>query len=425
MEESFLHFIWKFQYLNNRDVETHAGQKIIVLHPGYHNNDAGPDFSNAKIKIGEIVWNGNVEIHINAKDWNRHNHQHDKAYGNVILHVVWKNDISICRKDKSIIPALELKNIVDEQLVLNYYKLFEPGNDILCSRFLPDVKPITSYSMLDKTLAQRLEAKSEKIFREIALTGNDWEEIAWRMLCSNFGFKTNSLPFFELGKSLPLKILKKEAPNLKTIEALLFGQAGFLEEDLNDPYFAELKNEYQFKQKKYNLDRRLDKHQWKFLRLRPANFPTIRIAQMAALISSQANLFSFFMDYNSIPKLKNELTVEQSVYWIKHYNFGKEFKSQAGRLGVSSIENILINTVAPLLFAYGIHKDQEELKEKSMELLASIKPESNSITKKWKASGLAIKTAFDSQASIELYNAYCLRKRCLNCAIGTEIISAG
>ncbi len=425
MEESFLHFIWKFQYLNSREIKTDSGQKITVLHPGYHNSDAGPDFNNAKIKVGEIIWNGSVEIHINAKDWNRHNHQHDKAYENVILHVVWKNDESIVRNDKSTISALELKNIVDEQLVLNYYKLFEPGNDILCSRFLERTKPITAYSMLDKTLAQRLEAKSEKIFREIALTGNDWEEITWRMLCGNFGFKTNAIPFFELGKSLPLKILKKEVPNLKTLEAILFGQAGFLEEESNDPYFAELKNEYQFKQKKYKLDRRLDKHQWKFLRLRPANFPTIRIAQLAALISSQGNLFSFFMDYDSIPKLKSSLAVEQSSYWIKHYNFEKEFKSQAGRLGVSSIENILINTVAPLLFAYGIHKGCEELKEKSMELLASINPESNSIIKKWKISGLAIKTAFDSQASIELYNEYCLRKRCLNCAIGTEIISTG
>ena len=423
MEEAFLHFIWKFQQFKSRDLKTDSGQKITVLNPGYKNTDAGPDFSNAKVKIGEITWNGNVEIHINAQDWNRHNHQNDKAYDNVILHVVWKMDASILRKDKTTIPAFELKNVVDEQLVFNYNRLFEPGDDILCNRFLDKIKPVTIFSMMDKALAQRLEIKSETIFREIALTGNDWEEIAWRMLCRNFGFKTNTFPFSELGKSLPLKILKKESQSLKTIEALLFGQAGFLEEDLEDMYFNDLAGEYNFKRKKYGLERRLDKHQWKFLRLRPANFPTIRIAQMAVLIAHQTNLFSLFMDFESIPGLKNSLAVVQSDYWLHHYNFGSPSKIQTGKLGISSIENILINTVAPLLFAYGVHKDQDELKEKSMELLASVKPETNSITKKWKAIGIDVKSAFDSQALIEIYNQYCLKKRCLNCSIGTEIIS--
>lgn len=422
MEEAFLHFIWKFQQFNSRELKTDSGQVITVLHPGFKNSDAGPDFNGAKVRIGEITWNGNVEIHVHAKDWNRHNHQHDKAYDNVILHVVWKNDTTVLREDNTTIPAFELQHVVDEKLINKYHQLFEPGYDILCSRFLDHVKSITRYSMMDKALAQRLEEKSAKIFREIAFTGNDWEEIAWRMLCQNFGFKTNAFPFFELGKSLPLKVVKKESENLKTVEALLFGQAGFLEEDLEDEYFMELKREYNFKRTKYSLERNLDKHQWKFLRMRPANFPTIRIAQLAALITQQSNLFSFFMDYTSISDLKKNLEVVQSNYWINHYNFGSPAKTQSGKLGISSIENILINTVAPLLFAYGVHKDQRELKEKSMELLASIKPEINSITKKWIENGIGVKSAFDSQALIEIYNAYCLKKRCLNCAIGTEII---
>ena len=423
MEEAFLHFIWKFQQFKSRDLKADSGQKITVLHPGYINNDAGPDFKNAKVKIGEITWNGNVEIHINARDWNRHNHQHDKAYDNVILHVVWIVDDSILRKDKTAIPALELKNVVDEQLVFNYKQLFEPVDDILCRRFLDKIKPITIYSMMDKALALRLEVKSDKIFREIALTGNDWEEISWRMLCRNFVFKTNAYPFFELGKSLPLKILKKESQNLKTIEALLFGQAGFLEENLEDTYFNELVREYNFKRIKYGLERRLDRHQWKFLRLRPANFPTIRIAQMAVLIANQSNLFSLFMNFKSISELKTSLALVQSSYWLNHYNFGSKTKSKIGKPGASSIENVLINTVAPLLFSYGIYKDQDELKEKSMELLANVKPETNRITKKWKISGIDVKSAFDSQALIEIYSQFCLKKRCLNCTIGTEIIS--
>ena len=423
MEEGFLHFIWKFQQFNSRDLKTDTGKQITVLHPGFKNMDAGPDFSNAKIKIGEITWNGNVEIHVNAKDWSRHNHHKDKAYDNVILHVVWTVDASVSREDNTIIPAFELKNVVDKKLLDNYHQLFEPGDDILCRRFLNEIKPITIFSMLDKTLAQRLESKSEAIFREIALTGNDWEEITWRMLCRNFGFKTNVFPFAELGKSIPLKIIKRESQNLQTVEAILFGQAGFLEENLEDSYFVDLKQEYIFRRKKYGLERRLDKHQWKFLRMRPANFPTIRIAQLAALVSIQSNLFSLFMDFSSISELKKSLEVIQSGYWRKHYNFGSLSQSQSGKFGTSSVENVLINTVAPLLFAYGIHKDQEELKEKSMEVLSSVKPEINSITKKWKANGIDLKSAFDSQALIEMYNQYCLKKRCLNCSIGTEIIS--
>lgn len=422
MEEAFLHFIWKFQQFNTRDLKTDSGQEIIVLHPGYKNSDSGPDFKDAKVRIGAITWNGNVEIHVHAKDWNRHNHQHDKAYDNVILHVVWKNDMSVLREDHTIIPAFELQHVVDEYLLYNYNQLQEPGDEILCGRFLDKVKPITVFSMMDKALAQRLEVKSAKIFREIAFTGNDWEEIAWRMLCQNFGFKTNAFPFFELGKSLPLKILKKESESLKTVEALLFGQAGFLEDKLDDAYFVDLKKEYEFKRIKYSLDRNLDKHQWKFLRMRPANFPTIRIAQLATLIAQQSNLFSFFIDYANISDLKKNLEVVQSDYWINHYNFGSPAKTQSGKFGISSIENILINTVAPLLFAYGVHKDQVELKEKSMELLASVKPETNSITKKWKAKGVDVKSAFDSQAVIEMYNQYCLRKKCLDCAVGAEII---
>ena len=422
MEEAFLHFIWNFQQFRSRDLRTVFGQSILVLHPGQKNSDAGPDFKNAKIKIDEIIWNGNVEIHINAKDWNRHNHQNDEAYDSVILHVVWKNDAIIHRKDDTVIPAFELKNIVDEQLIHSYRQLMEPGNDILCARFLDKIKPVITYSMLDKVLAQRFSSRSENIFREIGLTGNDWEEISWRMMCRNFGFKTNAFPFYELGKSIPLKLVKKESQNLKTIEALLFGQAGFLENEIEDAYFLSLKKEYNFLKKKYSLERRLDRHQWKFLRLRPANFPTIRIAQLATLVASHKNLFSLLMDYESISGLKNSLSVVQSDYWQNHYNFESKTEIEIGKLGVSSVENILINTVAPLMFAYGMHKDQEELKEKSMELLASIKPESNSITRKWKASGLTVQSAFDSQASIELYNQFCIKKRCLDCAIGIEII---
>ncbi len=423
MEESLLHFIWRFQHFKSRKLTATDGSEVSVLHPGVGNPHAGPDFAQAKIRIGDIVWNGHVEIHIRASDWNRHGHQHDEAYDNVILHVVWENDENVMRRDGTTIPALELKGIVDDKVIDNYHNLMRPEDEVLCGRFLQSVKRITIYNMLDRALTERLKKKSDRIFREIALAGNDWEEIAWRMLCRNFGFKTNAEPFYELGKSLPVKILKKEAHVPLAVAALLFGQAGFLDEDREGEYFLVLKKEYGFKKKKYRLEKRLEKHQWKFLRLRPPNFPTIRLAQLAALIASHPNLFSFFIHWEKAKDLLDGLATKQSAYWQKHYNFSLKANKPLGSLGKASRENILINTAAPLLFAYGMHKDDEELKEKAVRLLTAVKAEQNHLTRKWTAAGWQIRSAFDSQAVIELFTEYCGRKRCLSCAIGAEIIA--
>lgn len=423
MDESLLHFIWKFQHFKTREIFTDTGQSITVLNTGQQNHDAGPDFFNAKVRIGDIIWNGNIEIHIHSKDWNRHKHQEDPAYENVVLHVVWKNDCSIHRKDNSVIPTLEIKDLVDDSILLNYNKLFVPGEEILCGKFVDLPGSISILNMKEKALAQRLEAKSDHIFRKLAMTNGDWEEVAWRILCENFGFKTNLHPFEILAKSIPFNVLKKESHQKNTAEALLFGMAGFLDDDLEESYFNELKGEFLFKQKKYKLEQRLVKHQWKFLRLRPANFPTIRIAQLAALIVKHVSLFSFVVEFSSAKELRNGLEIEQSAYWKNHYNFGKTASNVIGNLGQSSIENIMINTVAPILFAYGMHKDNQSYKDKSIDLLSGIKAESNSITKKWKQLDVENKSAFDSQALIELFNNYCKRKRCLDCAVGAEIIS--
>jgi hypothetical protein len=423
MEEALLHFIWRYQKFNTREIVTDDGQPVSIFHPGTPNTDAGPDFTQAKIKIGDITWSGNVEIHVNGKDWENHHHQKDPAYEQVVLHVVWKNNASVARMDGTKVPTIELQHIVDEHVLHNYKKLFEPGNDILCHQFIGEIRSITKTSMLEKALAERLEARARLIFREIALTGNDWEEISWRMLCRNFGFKTNAEPFNSLGKSLPLKIIKKEAGDLKQIEALMFGQAGFLEERIEDDYFTDLEKEYSFKKKKYALSRQVDKHQWKFLRLRPGNFPTVRIAQLSALIQQVPNLFSTLVNMGDPKLFIKKLEVIQASYWQHHYNFGKPFKSKIGGLGKASVENLIINTVTPLLFAYGMHKDSEELKEKALEFLTLLKPEKNSITRKWVALGIMSDSAFDSQALIELHNNYCLKKRCLQCTIGAEVIN--
>jgi hypothetical protein len=422
MEEAFLHFIWKYQQFDHSSMRTVDGLEISVFEPGHKNTDAGPDFRNAKIKIGDITWNGSIEIHVMASDWRKHNHQNDPAYENVVLHVIWKNDEFARRKDATAIPALELHKRIDENLLLRYRQLLTPENDILCQNHLSRINMLTRYSMMDNALARRLEAKSNMIFRDIALTNHNWEEIAWRLLARNFGFKTNAESFRDLAKSLSVKILKKESDNLLVIEAMLFGQAGFLDENPVDEYQHSLKQEYSFRTKKYGLVKRLNRHQWKFLRLRPPNFPTVRIAQLAKLISDHPNIFSLFTDYNSHRELINELATEQSQYWLSHYDFGKTAKSSIGKLGSSSIENILVNTVAPLLFAYGIHKDNEDLKEKATELLGELKAENNSIISRWKAAGFEVNSAFDSQALIQQFNEYCNKKQCLNCHIGADII---
>ncbi len=424
MEEAFLHFIWKFQHFRTSVHSTADGQELSIFHPGHRNTDAGPDFLNARIKIGEITWNGHVEIHVMASDWLRHGHQHDKAYDNVILHVVWENDIPATRTDGNIIPTLVLKELLSPHLYLNYKKLLEPGDEILCGKFIGQVKSLTVINMADRAVAGRLQERAEAILRELFLTEGDWEEVAWRYLCRAFGFRTNTDAFFDLGKSLPFKILKKECRNPYTIEAMMFGQAGFLDNEPVDEYQAKLKMEYDFKAKKYNLEKRLHSYRWKFLRLRPANFPTVRISQLAAIISAQPRLFSFFTDYQDSRELRKAFSIRQSLYWHEHYQFGEKTSHRIGNLGKNSIESVLMNTVAPLLFAWGIHRDDDASKEKALQLLGELPAESNSIISKWKLLGLEIKSACDSQAFLELYKEYCLRKRCLECSIGMEIIRA-
>ena len=278
--------------------------------------------------------------------------------------------------------------------------------------------------MLEKALAERLEQKSELVFKELGFTGGDWEEVAWRLLCKNFGFKTNAHPFYELGRSVPFNIIKKESYDQMVVEAILFGQAGFLAGETDDAYFKELKGQYEFKRSKYGLDQRLEEHHWKFLRLRPANFPTIRISQLASLSTKNPNLFAALVDESTIKELRKQFECEQADYWRKHHHFGKQSKSSIGRFGKNSIENILINTAAPLIFAYGIHKDNEEYKERAVDLLASLPAERNSIINEWANYGKSPTSAFESQGQLGLFQLYCTEKKCLNCSVGIELLNA-
>ncbi len=422
MQESFLHYIWRYQYFDKKDLVTSDGHSVDIIYPGHYNTDAGPDFKEAKIKIGDMAWLGSVEIHIKSSDWNVHKHQDDPAYNNTVLHVVWESEADVLREDGSVLSTLTLKNRVDKDLLNKYNHLINyPATYISCENQWNDVDNITKLTMLDKMTMERLYQKSNLVIRLLESNQGDWEETAYQMLFKNFGFKINSETFLTLAQSIPFKIIKKHMLDLTQIEALLFGMAGFLDEPVDEK--AEiLSKEFVYLKQKYSLQQKLHKLQWKYLRLRPANFPTLRIAQLAAILHQQPSIFDLLAKSDDLSVIASWLRSKPSKYWIDHHSFGKESKSKNQGLGASSVDNVLINSAVPLKVAYGKQIDNQNYIDKAVELLEQLKPEKNSIIEKWQGLGLAVKTAFDSQASIQLYNAYCKRKRCLHCNIGTSLI---
>ena len=424
MSEAFLHYVWQFQYFDKHELQTTSGDPIQIFNPGNRNSHAGPDFQNARMKIGGMEWIGSAEIHIQASGWIEHKHDRDEAYENVILHVVWKNDKGIRRSDGSLLPTLELMNRVNPKFFLNYQRLVNSPESIPCAPFITQVKEITKYAMVDRVLMDRLEAKATRIFEILNKNHHDWQETCYQVLARSFGFKVNADPLQQLGQLLPYKVLRKHGDKLLHIEALLFGQAGFLEEDNDDEYYSLLKREYNLLRQKYKLsDRRLNKAQWKFLRLRPANFPTIRLAEFAALLHAQPTLFSTILEAETYPALVSIFSAQQSGYWTSHYTFFKNAKEPVNFLGESSIATIIVNVVVPLLVAYGKSRDDQRYVDRAVAILRQTPGESNTIISQWKTLGLNSKTAFDSQALIELQNNYCGKKRCLECAIGVSLIN--
>lgn len=422
MSEAFLHYIWQHQYFNKTDLTSTEGQNINIIQPGLYNTDAGPDFKEAAIFIDEMEWRGHIEIHLKSSDWNAHKHQFDKAYNNTVLHVVWEDDGLITRQDGSIIPTLEVAKRVDKRLIDRYNQLIKnPKDNIPCESQLASVDSLTQVSMLDKTLMVRLERKSELVNEIYLKNQQNWEETAYQLLAMNFGFKINAEPFLVMAESLPFKILKKHGDSIFQIEALLFGQAGFLEQKREDDYYQKLQKEYQFLKGKYQLENKLSEHQWRLLRLRPANFPTVRIAQFATFIQGAESIFSVFIESDPRQIIK-KLRTQISDYWQKHYQFTKPTSKSLLGLGLSSAENVCINTVAPLLVAYGKALDESTYIEKAETLLQTLKAEKNKIVDKMKEVGFEVKSAFDSQAALELHNNYCIKSRCLQCTIGAKLV---
>lgn len=423
MNESFLHYIWQFQYFDKRDLRCTTGEEILVLNPGARNTHAGPDFGNAKLRLDDMEWAGSVEIHINSSGWTDHKHQHDPAYENVVLHVVWQEDERIFRKDGTLLPTLELKSRVSSSFVLQYKRIVHSRQKIPCASGINSVPDIIRISMLDKALMTRLEIKAAAVLKALQRNNGDWEETCYQTLCRNFGFKVNTEPFLQLAQSLPYRLLMKHSDHLEQIEALIFGQAGFLRETVNDPYYLLLKREHSLLTKKYNLaDRQMNRDQWRFLRLRPANFPTIRLAQLASVLYHQDHLFSRIRNLITSDDLISMFAVKPSEYWHHHYQFFKRQEKQIPPLGRISIENILINSIVPMLVAYGKWRDEQRYVDRALLLLEETASEDNNILRSWAELGVRSKNAFDSQALIELHNNFCIRRRCLDCNIGFALL---
>lgn len=421
MTESFIHYLWQFQQFDKSLLRTTNQESLRILKTGILNTDAGPDFSQARVQIGEIEWAGNIEIHIRASDWNNHKHQTDASYNNVILHVVWEYDKPIVRADGSEVPTLELKPLTDGSLLRKYQLLVDNKNVIPCAAQFGGVSDLAKIATLDKALTKRLIQKAKIIETLLAENNGDWEETTYQLLARNFGFKLNSEAFLRLAQNIPLKVLQKHRDNLTQIEAILFGQSGLLTEV--DDYSKKQAQEYDFFAAKFSLkDTKLETHEWKLLRTRPANFPTIRIAQLARLITLQKSFFSLFTQTESIDDLRKALQVRQSEYWQEHYHFGKKLGKKSNGLGKDSIDNLLINTVIPLLACYAQKTDNLAYMDRAVAFLESFPAESNHIVDMWKNMGLTIKTAFDAQASIELYNNFCTQKKCLQCNVGIELL---
>jgi hypothetical protein len=420
MREDLLYFIWKTSYFTFNGQTTIEGEPVEVINPGEYNTDSGPDFFNAKVRIGKTIWAGNIEMHINSSDWYNHNHQNDPAFDNVIIHVVVNDDkVAVNRKGRTI-PTLITQ--YPDSLDWNLMHLTTSGKWIPCEDSFSTFDLFTKRMWLESLLVERLEQKTNSVLDLVSEANGSWEEAFYISMARSFGLKTNALPFEMLAKSTPLKVLAKHKNNLFQIEALLFGQSGLLPlSESDDEYTLKLTKEYQYLKHKFSLAP-IEGHLWKFLRMRPTAFPPIRIAQFAKLVHSSNSLFSKIIEINDIKEIIQLIDVETSEYWKTHYTFGKESNNQGKHLGDDTKRIIAINTIVPFLFAYGISRSNSSLKERAIGLLELLKPEDNSITRGFYSLGLKGESAYDTQAMIQLKTYYCDPKKCLFCHLGARLL---
>lgn len=421
LSEKLLQYIWRFGLYNARSLETLAGERLEVISPGIYNANGGPDFLHARIRVGDTVLAGNIELHLQSSGWFRHHHDQDEQYRNVILHVVFENDRDANGEGRMKIPVLELKDRIAKILLNRYEALMRQTGAIPCAGQIGQVDELTWESWKDRLLAERWEEKTAVFCNWLKENNNDWEETFYWAMGRNFGMPVNTVPFEELVRSLPLKLLAKHANDPVQTAALLFGQAGMLEYNFREAYPLQLQQEYHFLQKKYRLEP-ATLYPWQWLRMRPANFPTIRIAQFAALISRSPRLFSILAEAENLHDLYSLLQVRTDDYWQTHYRFEQVSSLVSKAPGLASLQHIVINTISPMLYLYGRERSIVQFRERALQFLARMPAEKNHITQKWKEAGVAVRNARDSQALLQLKKNYCDEKRCLECAIGNKIL---
>ena len=419
MNENLLQYAWQCKLFSFKNLHTTDGSCVEVIDVGQLNHDAGPDFFNAKIKIDDTFWAGNVEIHRNASDWFKHHHETDDRYDSIILHVVEKSDTQIFRKNGEKIPQMELSVLQDVKE--KYERIKEGEGWIRCEKFWSTIDPIFLKFQISHLAYERVFRKAEIIQDAYHTNQNDWASTFYQVLCRGFGMHTNTLPFELLAKSLPLHDLAKQKNNLSELEALLFGQAGLLPIVSEDQYELLLMQNFKHLQAKFSLNP-IDGSLWKFSKMRPTNFPHIRLAQLASLIHHSEHLFSKIIETEDLTTIRNLLQCTPSAYWDTHYRFGKESSKKSKPLTLSAINSLIINVVIPIKFAYLGFKGDELAQDDTLQLLEKIPPEKNSIIEGWEHLDLLSNDAFTSQALIELKTQYCDLGKCLRCQIGHHLL---
>ena len=424
MREDFLHYLWRLARFDLRQLTTTEGEALIIQQFGTHNTDAGPDFDDARLRIGGLQWAGRVELHVRSSEWFAHGHEDDPAYDGVILHVVLEEDEIVYRRDGSRIPCLELHDRIPSGVHATYWRLMHQTHWVPCQPQLPTVAGPIRAIWLQRVLAERLTRKAAGFTQRLAATQRDWEEAFYQHTARAMGGKVNGQAMEMLARSVPLRIVLRHKHSLLQLEALLFGQSGLLPEQVTgeDAYLTRLRQEYDLLRVKHDL-RPLPATAWRFLRMRPNNFPTVRIAQLACLYHRSGQLFGKALAAADAGELQQMFVVSLSNYWRTHYRFGPEVAPSERRLGKSTVQSILINAVAPAYFAYGKLREDDRYRERALTLLETLPPESNTVVSKWRALGWSATSAGESQALLELEQQYCDPRRCTSCAVGCAILN--
>jgi len=419
MNELTMAYLWKNQKFSGKSLSLTNGEKVHILHPGIENRHAGADFQQAKIRINDLLWVGAVELHVRASDWNAHGHHTDQSYENVILHVVWEHDRDISYVNELQIPTFCLSAWVSQTAIQN-----TTSDELACATFFPTIAQATKQEMLDRCLEERLLEKQAHITTLLQATGYDWEETCYQSLAKSFGFSLNAEPMLRLAQNCPLKLILRYRDRPYAVEAALFGLAGLLEEPVHDAYQWELRREYIHLKKKHGWQANyLHITDWKLLRLRPSNFPSIRLAQFAEVVRSNCSLISLLLEMQDLKTVRQLFEIPTIDYWSTHTHFGKKSSTHQTRLGQGAFESICMNTLIPLLFAYSASKSTPAYAQKARRWLSELKAENNVITRKFTELICPLRHAGDSQGALQWHKNYCAKKRCLDCKVGQEILT--